>query len=112
MQDFPIHPPLIVKDTPRPRPLRSIAEARAYIDEGMRLGRPPPWRELYRRLSRAMPTIGVALPIGDKRKTAPSEAILPKHSRSCAFTKLVSDSEAGESGQCRGCEMCGAGLRT
>ena len=60
----------------------------------------------------SMPTIGVALPIGDKRKTAPSEAILPKHSRSCAFTKLVSDSEAGESEQCRGCEMCGAGLRT
>ena len=54
----------------------------------------------------SMPTIGVALPIGDKRKTAPSEAILPKHSRSCAFTKLVSDSEAGESGQCRGVAKC------
>jgi hypothetical protein len=43
---------LIVKDTPRPRRLRSLAEARAYIDDGMRLGRPPPWREIYHRLGR------------------------------------------------------------
>src|SRR5258706_3106751 len=34
---------------------------------------------------------------GDWRKTAPSEAILPKHSRSCAFTKLGCDIEADES---------------
>jgi hypothetical protein len=52
MQDFPIHPALIVKDTPRPRRLHSIAEARAYVDDGMRLGRPPPWREIYHRLGR------------------------------------------------------------
>jgi hypothetical protein len=48
---------------------------------------------------------------GDWRKTAPSEAILPKHSRSCAFTKLVCDSDAGEKWTVSGCEMRVAGLR-
>jgi hypothetical protein len=52
MQDFRIDPVLIVKDTPRPRRLHSLAEARAYIDDGMRLGRPPAWREIYHRLGR------------------------------------------------------------
>jgi hypothetical protein len=50
MDDFRIDPPLVVKDTPRPRRLHSLAEARAYVREGMRLGRPPAWREIYHRL--------------------------------------------------------------
>jgi hypothetical protein len=49
MDDFPIDPPLLVKDTPKPRRLRSLAEARAFIEEEMRVGRPPAWRSLYRR---------------------------------------------------------------
>ena len=52
MQDFRIHAALVVKDTPRPRRLGSLTQARAYVDEGMRLGRPPPWREIYHRLGR------------------------------------------------------------
>ncbi len=50
MDDFPIDPPLLVKDTPKPRRLRSLAEARAFIEQEMRVGRPPAWRSLYRRL--------------------------------------------------------------
>jgi hypothetical protein len=50
MNDFPIDPPLIVKDTLKPRRIASIAEARAYVDESFRLGRPPPWRDMLRRL--------------------------------------------------------------
>lgn len=50
MQDFPLDPPLLVKDTPKPRRLRSFAEARAYVEEAMRLGRPPPWRDIWHRL--------------------------------------------------------------
>jgi len=50
MRDFRIEPPLIVKDTPKPRQLGSLAKARAYIDEAMRIGRPPPWRDIYHRL--------------------------------------------------------------
>jgi hypothetical protein len=50
MDDFRIEPPLVVKGRPVPRRLRSLAEARAYVQEGMRLGRPPAWRDVYRRL--------------------------------------------------------------
>jgi hypothetical protein len=41
MGDFPIAPPIIVKDTPRPRWLMTVEEARDYIDEAMRIGRLP-----------------------------------------------------------------------
>ncbi len=50
MQDFLIVPPLVIKDTPKPRRLASLSQARAYVDEAMRLGRPKPWRELWHRL--------------------------------------------------------------
>lgn len=50
MDDFRIDPPLVVKDTPRPRRLHSLAEARAFVEDAMRLGRPPPWRDIYYRL--------------------------------------------------------------
>ena len=50
MPDFPIAPPIVVKDTPKPRRIHSIAEARAFVDEQMRIGRPPPWREIEARL--------------------------------------------------------------
>jgi len=46
MDDFQIEPPLVVKDTPKPRRLTTLAQARTYVDEAMRLGRPAPWREL------------------------------------------------------------------
>ena len=50
MLDFRIDPPLVVKDTPKPRPLGSLAEAAAFIADAMRLGRPPPWWDMYQRL--------------------------------------------------------------
>ena len=50
MLDFPIDPPLVVKDTPKPRALGSLAKAAAFIADAMRLGRPPPWRDMYQRL--------------------------------------------------------------
>ena len=50
MLDFRIYPPLVVKDTPKPRPLGSLAEARHFVERAMRLGRPPPWRNIYERL--------------------------------------------------------------
>jgi hypothetical protein len=50
MDDFPIAPPIIVKDTPKPRRLTTLQEARDYVDEAMRLGRPAPWREVWHRL--------------------------------------------------------------
>jgi hypothetical protein len=50
MDDFRIDPPLVVKDAPKPAKLASLADARAFIDAGLRLGRPPAWRDIYRRL--------------------------------------------------------------
>ena len=50
MLDFRIDPPLVVKDSPKPRPLGSLAEARDFLAVAMRLGRPPPWRNMYERL--------------------------------------------------------------
>ena len=50
INDFPIAPPIIVKDTPRPRWLMTVEEARDYVDEAMRIGRPEPWLELWHRL--------------------------------------------------------------
>jgi hypothetical protein len=50
MDDLRINPPLVVKDAPKPRRLETLAEARAFVTESMRLGRPPAWRELYARL--------------------------------------------------------------
>jgi hypothetical protein len=50
MHDFRIDPPLVVADTPKPRRLASLAEARTFVNEAMRLGRPPPWRDIYARL--------------------------------------------------------------
>jgi hypothetical protein len=50
MDDFRIEPPLVVNDTPKPRRLSSLAEARAFHEDGMRIGRPPPWRRMYYRL--------------------------------------------------------------
>src|SRR5258708_651794 len=62
---------------------------------------------IFRR--RAIASFATYLAIGARARQA--RQYCQKHSRSCAFTKLVCDSDAGESGQCRGCEMCVAGLR-
>jgi hypothetical protein len=50
MLDYPIVPPIEVVDTPKPRRLSTINEARAYVDEQLRLGRLPLWREMLARL--------------------------------------------------------------
>jgi hypothetical protein len=50
MDDFRIDPPLVVKDTPKPRRLASLGEARAYVDDALHTGRPPAWRDIHRRL--------------------------------------------------------------
>jgi hypothetical protein len=50
MDDFPIDPPLVVKDMPKPRRLGSLSEARAFVDDALRLGRPPAWRDVHERI--------------------------------------------------------------
>jgi hypothetical protein len=75
MDDFPIIPPIIVKDTPKPRRLTTIEEARDYVDEAMRLGRPPPWRELWHRL-KSLASEDQAIEACDLRELLETEDLL------------------------------------
>ena len=68
MDDFRIDPPLVVKDQPRPRRLRSLAEARAFVAEAMKVGRPEPWREVYHRLTTVGSDEDADEAIGDLRE--------------------------------------------
>jgi hypothetical protein len=76
MDHFPIIPPIIVKDTPKPRRLTTIEEARDYVDEAMRLGRPPPWRELWHRLKSLASEDQAIEAIGDLRELLETEDLL------------------------------------
>jgi hypothetical protein len=76
MDDFPIIPPIIVKDTPKPRRLTTIGEAHDYVDEAMRLGRPPPWRELWHRLKSLASEDQAIEAIGDLRELLETEDLL------------------------------------
>lgn len=50
MNGFRIEPPLLVKDTPKPRRLASLDHARAFVKEALERGHPPAWRDIYHRL--------------------------------------------------------------
>jgi hypothetical protein len=76
MDDFRIDPPLVVKDTPKPRRLASLGEARAYVDAALRLGRPPPWREVYDRLRAVAAEDDTIEAIGDLRELLELEDLL------------------------------------
>ena len=76
MDDFAIVPVIIVKDTPKPRRLATLGEARAYIDEAMRLGRPEPWREVWHRFKSVNGEEDAIEAIGDLRELLEEEDLL------------------------------------
>ncbi len=76
MDDFPIAPPLVIKDTPKPRRLTTLKEARGYVDEAMRVGRPEPWRELWHRLKAVTSEEAAIEAIGDLRELLAEEDLL------------------------------------
>ena len=76
MPDFPIAPPLVVKDTPKPRRITSLAEARAFVDEQMRIGRPSPWREIQARLKSVTSEEEAIEAFGDLRELLDEEDLL------------------------------------
>jgi hypothetical protein len=76
MDDFPIVPLIIVKDSPKPRRITTIGEARDYVDEAMRLGRPAPWREVWHRLKTATGEDDAIEAIGDLRELLEEEDLL------------------------------------
>ena len=73
---FPIAPPIIVKDTPKPRRLTTLQEARDYVDEAMRLGRPAPWREVWHRLKTLAGEDEAIEAMGDLRELLDEEDLL------------------------------------
>ena len=76
MDDFQIEPPLVVKDTPKARRLTTLVQARSYVDEAMRLGRPGPWRELWHRLKSVSSEEEAIEAIGDMRELLADEDLL------------------------------------
>jgi hypothetical protein len=76
MDDFPIAPPIVIKDTPKPRRLARLSEARAYVDEAMRVGRPEPWREVWHRLRAVASEEDAIEAIGDLRELLEEEDLL------------------------------------
>ncbi len=74
--DFPIAPPIVIKDEPKPRHLKTLKEARDYVDEAMRIGHPEPWRELWHRLKSVANEEDAIEAIGDLRELLAEEYLL------------------------------------
>lgn len=53
MLDFPVAPPILVKDTPRPRKITTLGEARTLVDDMLKTRRLSTLRELKERLDGA-----------------------------------------------------------
>jgi hypothetical protein len=76
MDDFPIAPPIVVKDTPKPRRLLTLKDARAYVADAMRIGHPEPWREVQHRLKAVTNEEDAIEAIGDMRELLADEDLL------------------------------------
>jgi hypothetical protein len=76
MQNFPIAPPITIKDEPKPRRLATLAEAHTYVDEALRLGRPEPWREVWHRLQAVATEEDAIEAFGDLRELLAEEDLL------------------------------------
>jgi hypothetical protein len=76
MDEFRIDPPLLVKGEPKPQRLASLGEARTFVHEAMRLGRPEPWREVQHRLTAVQTEEDAIEAIGDLRELLDIEDLL------------------------------------
>jgi hypothetical protein len=76
MDNFAIVPPLVIKDEPKPRHLKTLKDARDYVDEAMRIGRPAPWREVWHRLKAVTDEEEAIEAIGDLRELLNEEDLL------------------------------------
>lgn len=76
MDDLPIVPPILIKDTPKPRRLATLRQARDYLDEAMRIGRPEPWREVWHRIKAVTSEEEAIEAIGDMRELLAEEDLL------------------------------------
>jgi len=77
MDDFPIAPTLVIKDEPKPRRLKTLKDARDYVEGAMRIGRPEPWREVFRRFKAVTNEEDAIEAIGDLRELLAEEGLEP-----------------------------------
>jgi hypothetical protein len=76
MDNFPIAPTLVIKDTPKPLHLKTLKDARDYVDAALRIGRPEPWREVWHRLKAVATEEDAIEAIGDLRELLNEEDLL------------------------------------
>jgi len=76
MEDFPVVPPLVVKDSPKPQRLTTLKQVHDYVAEAMRIGRPEPWREVWHRLKAVATEEDAIEAIGDLRELLIEEDLL------------------------------------
>jgi hypothetical protein len=79
MTELPIEPVIIVKDTPKSRRLATLSQAKAFVEEELRRGRPPAWRDLHHRLSSAASIEDAVEAIGALRELLQLENLLELH---------------------------------
>jgi hypothetical protein len=76
LQDYPIVPPIKVKDRPRPRKLETVEDARSFVDDALSLRRTPPWRDLKARFDRVQSEEDAIEAIGALREMLSLEELL------------------------------------
>ena len=73
MLDFPVAPPIFVKDTPHKRKIATLNEARAYVDEMLHVRRLSTLREIKTRLDGAKTEEDAIEAIGSLRELLADE---------------------------------------
>jgi len=73
MLDFPVAPPIVVKDTPHNRKLTTLSEARAFVDEMLHQRRLATLREIKTRLDGAKDEEDAIEAIGSLRELLADE---------------------------------------
>ena len=76
MLDFPVAPPILVKDTPRPRKVTTLAEARALVDDLLHQRRLSTLREIKQQLDGAKHEDDAIEAIGSLRELLALEDLL------------------------------------
>jgi len=84
IRDFPIAPPIRVKDNETERRLETLEEARAFVDDALALRRTAPWRQLQMRLEDAASEDEAVEAIGALRELLMMEGLLQSSGRTRA----------------------------
>jgi|HubBroStandDraft_6_1064221.scaffolds.fasta_scaffold720003_2 hypothetical protein len=90
MDDFPIIPPIIVKDTPKPRRIMTIKEAATTSTRRCASGGRRLWREVWHRLKMVTGEDEAIEAIGDLRELLVEEVAAAGRRRTVACPRFCS----------------------